>query len=105
MKDKDGGWAGRTWTYIYKTTKDGAIHYQWRESRSEPAFTFTDEQEREIRRAFGSRFPEVEKAAFLRRMTGIMTKMASDKTVLATDPRMARDRAEAVAKRLRKSRR
>ena len=100
MKDKDGGWAGRTWNYIYKTTKDGAIHYQWRESRSEPAFTFTDEQEREIRRAFGSRFPEVEKAAFLRRMTGIMTKMASDKPVLATDPRMARDRVETVAKRL-----
>ena len=103
MKDKDGGWAGRTWNYIYKTTRDGAIHYQWRESRSEPAFTFTDEQEREILRAFGSRFPEVEKAAFLRRMTGIMTKVASDKSKPATDPRMARDRAEKVAGLLAKA--
>ncbi len=72
MKGKGGGWTG-------------------------PAFTFTAEAEQEIRRAFGSRFPEVERAAFIRRMAGALAKLAGDKGEQATDPRMARDRAEKVA--------
>lgn len=107
MKSKGGGWTGRTWNYIYKTTKDGAIHYQWRESRSEPAFTFTAEQEREIRRAFGGKFPVAAISSFIRSVAGALTKVASDKGEPATDPRMARelarDRAETVAALLAKA--
>ncbi len=62
-----------------------------------PAFTFTAEAEQEIRRAFPRGFPEMERTAFLRRMTGAMTKLASDKGEPATDPRAARDRAEKVS--------
>ena len=87
MKSKGGGW-------------------------TEGGFTFTAEQEREIRRAFGfshNRFPDHGKAAVIRSVTGALTKMASDKDERKTDPRMARKRANRVAaaleRRLRKSRR
>ena len=65
-----------------------------------PAFTFTAAQEREIRRAFLRGFPEAERTAFLRRMAGAMTKLASDKGEPATDPRAACGRAEKLAKKL-----
>lgn len=96
MKGKGGGWTGRTWRYSHKSEKD-AIHYQWRETREKPAFTFTAEAEREIRRAFPRGFPELERAAFLRRVAGALAKVESDKGEPATDPRAARDRAEKVA--------
>jgi hypothetical protein len=81
VKDKGGGWSG-------------------------PAFTFTAEAEREIRRAFGfshNRFPDHGKSAFLRSVAGALTKMASDKSKPATDPRMARKRANRVAAALEKA--
>ncbi len=81
MKDKGGGWTG-------------------------PAFTFTAEQEREIRRAFGfshNRFPDQGKAAVIRSAEGALTKMASDKGERKTDPRAARDRAKTVAGLLSKA--
>ena len=81
MKSKGGGWSG-------------------------PAFTFTAEAEREIRRAFGfshNRFPDHGKSAFLRSGAGALTKVASDKGEPATDPRAARDRAEKVAALLAKA--
>jgi len=78
VKDKGGGWTG-------------------------PAFIFTAEQENEIRRAFGDSFPEAGISAFLRSMTGIMTKVANDRKELKADPRPARARAEKVAALLTKA--
>lgn len=85
MKSKGGGWTG-------------------------PAFAFTAEAEQEIRRAFGfshNRFPDQGKASVIRSVEGALTKMASDRTEPATDPRMARelarDRAEKVAALLAKA--
>ncbi len=76
MKDKSGsGWTG-------------------------PAFTFTAEQELEIRRAFGESFPDDGKLVFMRSMAVALTKVASDKTILTPNPRAARDRAEKVARLL-----
>lgn len=98
MKGK-GGWTGRTWRYSRKYEKD-AIHYQWRETRDKPAFTFTAAQEKDIRSTFPRGFPDHGKSAFLRRMAGALAKLESDKREPAR-PRAARkqaiDRAEKLA--------
>jgi hypothetical protein len=78
VKDKGGGWTG-------------------------PAFTFTAEAEKEIRRAFGGKFPEAAISSFLRSVASALTKVATDRKELKADPRAARDRAEKVAALLAKA--
>lgn len=73
---------------------------------TEGGFTFTAEQEREIRRAFGfshNRFPDQGKAAVIRSVTGALAKVKGDETERKTDPRAARERAEKVAGLLAKA--
>jgi hypothetical protein len=88
------GWTGRSFRYSVGIEKRELIEHP------EGGYTFTAEAAKEIRRAFPRRFAEAEIDAFLRRMAGALSKMASDLDARNTDPRAARDRAEKVAKLL-----